>query len=70
MATATYHTKDQNWTNGSTTYWFDMDGELYGVVEGEGAGVVDSDGHPIDYNGDLRRSVERACIVTDAMRAE
>ena len=69
MNNATYHSKDQNWMNGSTTYWFDIDGELYGVVEGEGAGVVDSDGHPIDYNDDLRSDVERSCTVTDEMRA-
>lgn len=70
MATATYHSKDQNWMNGSTTYWFEIDGELYGIVEGEDDGVVDSDSSPMDYNDSLRNTVERACVVTDEMRAE
>lgn len=39
--------KDQNWTDGTTTYWFDVDGETYGVVESEGQRtVVDCDGAP------------------------
>jgi len=39
--------KDQNWNNGSTTYWFIVDGETFGVVESEGDScVVDCDGCP------------------------
>lgn len=70
MKTATYIEKDQNWMDGSTTYWFDVDGDEYGVVEGENAGVVDSDSDPIDYNDGLRAEIEARCIVTDEMRAE
>lgn len=66
----TFISADQNWQDESTTYWFDMDGELYGVVEGGNAGIVDSDGMPIDYNDALRSRVERNCIVTDEIRAE
>lgn len=67
---ATYLTKDQNWQNESTTYWFDMDSEMYGIVEGEGAGAVDCDGCPIDYNDALRAEVERECVVEDWMREQ
>ena len=68
MRHATYIEKDQNWADGSTTYWFYLDGEQYGIVEGENAGPVDVDGHPIDYNEDLRVFVVGNCIVNDEMR--
>lgn len=71
MSNATYNGKDQNWTDGSTTYWFEVDGEQYGVVEGNGAGIVDCGGYPIDGMGDepqIRRALDGA--VTDEMRAE
>ena len=69
MSNATFITADQNWQDETTIYWFDMDGEMYGMVEGEGAGAVDCDGCPIDYNDALRAEVERNCIVTDEIRA-
>lgn len=48
---ATYSSKDQNLTDGTTVYWFDVNGETYGVVHGGdsfNATVVDCDGVPSD----------------------
>ncbi len=69
MTTATYIEKDQNWMDGNTIYWFDVDGEEFGIVEGQDEGIVDCDGAPITNEHD-RIAVERHCIVTDEMRAE
>ena len=67
--TATYTTADQNWADGNTTYWFELGGETFGIVEGErNPGPVDCDGMPIDYNEHLRNTVLRECIVTDEIR--
>jgi hypothetical protein len=60
---------DQNWQDGTTTYWFRIDGQTFGVVEGErNPGVIDADGMPVDYNDTLRNQVQSACVVTDEMR--
>ena len=67
-ATATYTAADQNWADGSTTYWFDLNGEAFGIVEGENPGPVDCDGMPIDYNDTLRNTVLCKCVVTDEIR--
>lgn len=78
MATATYHTKDQNWTNGSTTYWFEVTGlsfdgweydGLYGVVEGRNAGIVHDNGEPVWVDW-IKDAVRESAIVTAEMRAE
>ena len=46
---ATYSSKDQNWQSESTCYWFDVDGEMYGVVHrGPEVFVVDCDGCPVN----------------------
>ncbi len=70
MTTATFSIKDNNWQEASTTYWFDVDGEQFGIREcGCETDVLDSDGCPVDYNEHLRNRVQRACVVTDEMRA-
>lgn len=45
---ATYISKDQNWNDGTTTYWFDVNGETYGVVDAgyDAKAVVDCDSVP------------------------
>lgn len=52
----TYINKDQNWADGTTTYWFDVNGTIYGVVHGGpscNAAVVDDEGYPTsDFNVD------------------
>lgn len=48
----TYMSKDQNWNDGTTTYWFDVNGDTYGVVHGGescNSKVVDCAGAPSDY---------------------
>jgi len=83
MANAIYISKDQNWQDEETVYWFQIEGEDYGtgaIFRGETFGVVesagdtifvDSEGYPIDGNGNevaVRSALEGA--VTDAMWAE
>lgn len=70
-----YIGKDQNTNNASTTYWFDVDGETFGVVESCGeTSFVDCDGYPTSKDTicqadrNILDALETA--VTDEMRAE
>ena len=65
-----YLGKDQNWNNGSTTYWFEIDGESFGVVEGNCSGFVDCDGYPIGQPDAETADKLSHAVVTDEMRAE
>ena len=76
---ATYESKDQNWTDEQTIYWFYVEGEgadiddgLLGVVEGRNAGIVDDEGAPMEgtYCEHTIRTIRGALIVTNEMRAE
>ncbi|QHJ82615.1 MAG: hypothetical protein [Bacteriophage sp.] len=52
---ATFTTKDQNFNDGTTIYWFEVECESFGVVESECGNreVVDCDGCPSDeYTAD------------------
>jgi hypothetical protein len=81
MAHATFTSKDQNWIEESTVYWFSLEGDdhnsgknfegdVFGVREcGPDSQIVDSDGATVNYNDSLRNCVQRLCVVTDAMRA-
>ena len=40
MTTVTYLSKDQNSADESTTHWFNIDGEIWGVVESCGELVI------------------------------
>lgn len=64
---ATFTSKDNSRADDTTTYWFDINGETYGVVhsgESWNSQVVDSDGVPsTDY------TVEQF-VITDEMIAE
>jgi len=80
--TVTYTAKDQDWNRGITRYWFCLDGTDYGTgtefhwdifaiaEEGPDSVVLDSEGYPVTDDDYLSIAVRRACIVTDAMRAE
>lgn len=69
MSNATYSSKDQNWQDEMTIYWFELDGETFGIGEtGMEVVALDCDGAPIDYNENLARRVKENCIVTDEMR--
>ena len=66
---ATYLFKDLNLADGSTTHWFNIDGETWGVVESCGELViVDCDG----CQGNESHEIEHALIgyVTDEMRTK
>lgn len=63
---ATYTSKDHNSPDGTLVYWFDVDGESYGVVCSDEGGtqVVDCDGCPsTDYDVDM-------FTITEDMKAE
>ena len=69
MTTVTYLSKDQNWADESTTYWFDIDGETWGVVESCGeSSIVDCDGCPDNQSTEIESALLGA--VTDEMRME
>lgn len=67
---ATYISKDQNYQNEQTIYWFDVDGEQYGVSEqSHSISVVDCDGFPV--NTQDGKNAELGCLpcfVNDTMR--
>lgn len=49
---AKFITKDNHQNDGAVVYWFDVDGETYGVVEGgkeSSSNVVDVDSCPSDH---------------------
>ena len=75
-----FKSKDQNWQEESTTYWFELTGEdfgtacefdaaIFGVRESDGESrILDCDGCPMT-DGDYEAiAVKRHCIVTDKMR--
>lgn len=72
MSNVNYTGKDQNWQDEQTTYWFDVEGDVYGVVEGcTDCSIVDVDGCPISGNGNESQITSLlADAVTDEMRAD
>ena len=66
--TAIFKTAEQIWAEGSTRYWFDVDGREIGVVEsGNDVTYIDDEGYPITGGMDLI-DAQRECIVTDEIR--
>jgi hypothetical protein len=66
----TYNGKDKNLADASTIYWFDIDGEIYGLVE---AGplppiVVDCDGCPNNVSAAINNAL--ISVMTAEMRQE
>lgn len=69
MTTATYLFKDLNLADESTTYWFDIDGETWGIVESCGElSIVDCDGCHDNESAEIESAL--LCAVTDEMRME
>lgn len=78
MITATFSSKDRNWQNESTTYWFvingtdrgtekSFDNQTFGIVDCNGdKSVVEADGSPTS-NEYITQIVLRDCKITDAM---
>lgn len=81
MATAQFISKDQNWQDESTIYWFKLDGAdhgtshtfdgaVFGIWEsGPTAAVLDADGCPLTEGDGITIAVRRACVVTDELRS-
>ena len=71
-----YKNKDQNWQEQSTTYWFDVDGESFGLCDkgyGEETRLLDCDGCPVEECNDrggilriLRDEVDHILLVEEA----
>ena len=82
MATATYTSKDQNWQDEQTIYWFEISGDdsgtggsfedqVFGIAESGGDdAVVDCDGCLCTEGDAVTIAVRRVAIVTDDMREE
>ena len=67
MSNITYTGKDQNHQNETTTYWFDRDGESFGVAESCGEStLLDCDGAPVVDN---HTNIDDF-VVTDRMRQD
>ena len=61
--------KEQVWQNEHTRYWFDVDGEMYAIVEcGSDFSVIAEDGDDI-YDRALAAKLKATLVVTDEMRA-
>ena len=59
---------DQYFYDETTIYWFEMDGEQYGIAESGGTrDVLDTDGLPMP-EGDEKNEVGAACVVTNEIR--
>lgn len=77
-----YDSKDQDWMDGLTVYWFTLTGTEYGtgwefendqfgVVEsGDDTTIVDCDGAPLTEGDHQAIAVRNSVSVTNAMRAE
>lgn len=81
MLKVNYISKDQNFNNETTIYWFEIDGtdygsektfdnETFGVADCNGhLAVVDNDGCPV-LNDYIEMVVLRECKITDEMIGE
>ena len=79
---ATYTSKDQNWQDETTIYWFEisgvdigtgasLDAQVFGIAESGGDDtVVDCDGSPCTEGDAVTIAVRKVAIVTDDMRME
>ena len=75
MTKLTFQSKDNNFANESTTYWFDVNGEMYGVVESCGeTSFVDCDGSQVSADtvcaADMHIINALETAVTDEMRMD
>lgn len=67
MTTATFISKEDDWAEENTSYWFDFDGTTYCIVDGWDADILDEHGRTLP-TGPERDRVKAACVVTDALR--
>ncbi|MCP4342915.1 MAG: hypothetical protein GY799_29540 [Desulfobulbaceae bacterium] len=79
--TVKFISADQNWTEESTTYWFELNGsapktngyefnnDVYGVCEsGADSSILDADGYPQTEGDDETIAVRNFLSVTDSLR--
>ena len=65
MKTITYESKDQNYQDETTIYWFNVDGELWGISDTNGERkLVDFENYPYD---DSQLFDELSNMITEEM---
>lgn len=71
MTTARHLHTDRHSADASTSYWFTLDGEGYGIAETDDGeqNALDFEGYPLDQGPERDRVLEE-CIVTDTMRRD
>ena len=68
-----YLSKDQNWADETTIYWFEEEcsGEIYDIADNNGfIKPLDCDGTPIEGDDYLVNKLLTECVITEEMRAE
>ena len=73
MNSITHTSTDQNWQDETTIYWFNVDGDEYGVADCNGEKtILDSDGSPVNTddhkNVHLQPLVDHSVIVDNSPR--
>jgi hypothetical protein len=73
-----FKSKDQNWEQEATIYWFELtgsdfgtefDADMFGVSESGGESrILDCEGAIIKVGDSVEKAVKRHCIVTNEMR--
>ena len=62
--------KEQDWQDGATRYWFQVDGEEYAAVESGGrTTIINKYGDDV-YDRAMEAQLKSLPVVTDEMRAE
>lgn len=71
---ATYISKDQNFQDETTIYWFDVEFSMYpegsgtyGVFHNHEKGLLDCDGAPLNMSDPVPAAIFDACVITDEM---
>ncbi len=71
MKTATFIEKVQNWQNETTIYWFELDGETWGVSDCNGERtIVDCDGCPVNISDAKNAHLPTALVITEEMELD
>lgn len=71
MKTANFIEKDQNWQNETTVYWFELDGETWGVSDCNGERtIVDCDGCTVSMSDAKNAHLTAALVITEEMELD
>lgn len=71
MSKATYISKDHNFQDATTIYWFELDGETWGVSDCNGERkIIDCDGYPVNTDDAKNVHLKDALIITEEMEQD